>query len=119
MSYPRRLVQTATLTSVSMTGAPNAQGNPTPVESSATWPCLLTQPVGKRGSDTTELTGDRDAVITTFVLFLPAAVVVTPRDKATIAGDVRTFQVIGDPVVVMGRRSPHHIEVRLRVIDGG
>ena len=59
---------------------------------------------------------NRDTRVTSFLMFVPAATVIT--GLSTIAWDGRSFRIQGEPWVVDGRNAPHHIEVRLEEILG-
>lgn len=59
---------------------------------------------------------NRDTRVTSFLMFVPAATVIT--GLSTVAWNGRAFRVQGEPWVVDGRNAPHHIEARLEEILG-
>jgi hypothetical protein len=59
---------------------------------------------------------NRDTRVTSFLMFVPAATVIS--GLSTIVWDGRSFRVQGEPWVVDGRNAPHHIEARLEEILG-
>lgn len=67
-------------------------------------------------TDATEVTVDRDTVVSNLMLFLPPDRTITALCRAT-EGE-RTFEVIGEPDLLRTPRGPHHVEARLRHVAG-
>lgn len=105
MSLLGLLPQSVTLTLLTP-GTDDAFGNPTQDELTVTEPGRLEQ------IRTTEQVGGRDVTVTQTVLFLNPDSVIT--STARVAVDGRSFEVDGQPNVVYGATSPHHIEAPLR-----
>lgn len=58
----------------------------------------------------------RDSTTTVGVVFLPAGDPITYADRVQIAGV--TYEVDGVPLRPWSRRSEHHVQVRLRDVEG-
>jgi head-tail adaptor len=61
-------------------------------------------------------TGRTTAVITDSVLFLPPETDITERDRVEVDG--RTYAIDGVPVKARTPRGVHHLEVKLRAVEG-
>lgn len=109
MSLAGLLNQTVTITTVTEGTTKDAYGEPVPTTTTVT----TTGRVGQ--TQTTENIDDRLAVVSRDVLFLGPDETITPRSKVTVDGV--DYMVDGDPSVVRGASSPHHIEVPLRRIS--
>jgi putative hemolysin len=64
-----------------------------------------------------EVTADRDTQLADWVLFLPPDAVVDGYARV-VDGYGRAFEVVGPPAVQHTPRGAHHIEARLRHIEG-
>lgn len=111
MSFARLLVQTVTVLTASSTT--DRYGNT--VDS---W----TSPTSRTVSAWVDQTGSvedllgRDATTTVAVVFLPAGDPITAYDRMTVDGV--TYAVDGVPNAAYSRRGVHHIQVRLRNVEG-
>lgn len=65
---------------------------------------------------TSEDLQNRDADIGDWILILPATATVTSDCRITV--DDTTYEIVGAPYTAHTPRGPHHIEARLKVIDG-
>lgn len=63
-----------------------------------------------------EETQDRDTQIEDWLLILPANTPITGRDR--VEHDGNTFEVIGPPAIRRSPRGVHHVEARIRHIEG-
>lgn len=63
-----------------------------------------------------EVTLGRDTVISDWLLFLPADAAVDAVARVVVDGS--TFEVVGRPDLVRTPRGVHHVEVRLRLVEG-
>lgn len=63
-----------------------------------------------------EVTVGRDTVISDWLLVLPANASASSEARAVIEGS--TFEVVGRPDARTTWRGPHHLEVRLRLLEG-
>lgn len=111
MTLARHLIQTVTITHVSP-GAADRYGDTTTSTSTTTTPGRIDQLA------TDEQIAAGDFTTTVLRLFVPAGTPLAAADRVTVAGDSTVYQVAGDPNVVLGARAAHHIEARLKVIEG-
>lgn len=97
MNVARLLSQTATVTSVALTGTEDVFGDPGESVTSRAWRCWIAQ--SSRDDDTNA--GDRQDE--TFTMYLEAAATVTGSDRVTVAG--KTFEVVGPPWTAVNPRT--------------
>jgi hypothetical protein len=64
----------------------------------------------------TEVTRDRDAVTSDWVLYLPPHATVSAYDHVVARGS--RFEVLGSPDVLQTPRGAHHLAVRLQYLEG-
>jgi hypothetical protein len=60
-----------------------------------------------------EVTEGRDTLVSDWVLYLHPDVVVGGRDRV-VDQYMRTFEVVGPPIMQRSPRGPHHLQVNLR-----
>lgn len=111
MSYRDLLAQTVTVLTVDEAGE-DEFGNRVPgwPGPGVTYPARLTQVSGD------EVTIGRDAQVSEWKLYLEADAVIGGRDRV-VDGD-RVFEVVGPPLLARTPRGVHHVEARLRYIEG-
>jgi hypothetical protein len=98
----------ATITSKDAAGA-DKYGNTTyTLATAGPYKCRLEQIA------TTEMTQDRETVITRYRMFIMAGPELRAADTVQIDG--KTYEVDGDPVVRDGMHTAHHIEATLKEI---
>ena len=111
MSYRGLLTQTVTVVRRNA-GAEDRYGNATDEWAAGVeHPARLTQVAGS------EATAGRDAQISDWKLYLEADVEIDGSDRV-VDEDGRTFEVVGPPTVARTPRGVHHVEARLRHIEG-
>jgi hypothetical protein len=64
----------------------------------------------------TEVTRDRDAVVSDWVLYLPAHATVSAYDHVVARGS--RFEVVSSPDLLRTPQGPHHLAVRLQYLEG-
>lgn len=111
MSFDRLLVQTVTVLTASTStdrygNTVDSWANPT----SRTVSAWVTQ------TGSVEALLGRDVTTTVAVVFLPAGDPITAYDRMTVGGV--TYAVDGVPDAAFSRRGVHHIQVRLRDVEG-
>lgn len=67
-------------------------------------------------TESTEVTVDRNTVVSNWLLFLPVSASIDARARVT--DGTTTWEVAGQPAVIRTPRGPHHIECRLVSIEG-
>lgn len=60
---------------------------------------------------------DRETRVTEYTVFLEPDVTISAKDRVILAGGTQC-EVIGDPDVVADGIGPHHIEARIRSVEG-
>lgn len=63
-----------------------------------------------------EVTLQRDTVVSDWLLFLHPDVSINPLDR--VEADGRVFEVVGAPAPAQAPWGVHHLEVRLRYLEG-
>jgi hypothetical protein len=63
-----------------------------------------------------ENTTGRDSQEWEWIMLCPASVELTGRDRVIYGGT--TFEVVGPPAIRRTPRGPHHMEARLRYVEG-
>lgn len=82
-----------------------------------TWGTVATTPAWVEQSEATEVREGRDAVVTDWLIFLPADIDINAHDRV-VYGDL-ILEAIGTPAERFTRRGLHHIEARARLVEGG
>jgi hypothetical protein len=93
----------------------DGHGNPQPNWASAgraTYKAWLEQ------TSAVEVTEGRDTVISDWLLVLPASAVINAYDRVEVGPGPTIYEVVGSPFVAPTPRGPHHIEARLRLLEG-
>lgn len=111
MSFDRLLVQSVTVLTASSTT--DRYGN-TVVDWTNAASRTVNGWVAQTGS-VEELLG-RDATTTVAVVFLPAGDPITAKDRVVLDGV--TYEVDGVPNPANSRRGVHHLQVRLKNVEG-
>lgn len=110
MSFASMLVRTATVTTHTQTGTPDAHGNPAWVDGTPTdYPAWLEQ-TGEQ-----EILVERNTQISDHRLFLGADAVID--GNSTVVVDGQAFTVVGPPKLRWTPAGAHHWEVDLKSID--
>lgn len=109
MSIDRMLTRTALVYRRDIAGA-DGYGNPARVEAAAVaYPAWLSQ------TEATEVTDGREAVVSDWILYLPAGAEIDHDDRVEVDGV--SFEVAGLPLVALSPgRGAHHVEARLRAV---
>lgn len=112
MSYRDLLAQTVTVHAFEE-GAEDRYGNTGDgwADPGVAYPARLTQVSGS------EVTIGRDAQVSEWKLYLEADVELGGRDRV-VDEDGRTFEVVGPPLLARTPRGVHHVEARLRYVEG-
>lgn len=63
-----------------------------------------------------EVLTDRDAQVSEWIYFVPAGTDITALDRVRLAEG--TFEVMGPPNRASTPRREHHVEVKLRLVEG-
>lgn len=107
MSVRRLLTQTVTVRRPDQTT--DAEGNVT-----STW-AATTHNGRVEPASTFEVADDRVVTTSEWRLFLPPDVDVSSDDQ--VDADGQRFDVVGRAAVMRTPRGPHHVEVRLRIVE--
>lgn len=109
--FSRLLTRTATVVPVNAGPALDEYGNLVEVAGAGVnYPAWLEQTAGD------ERTEDRDTQLADWLLVLPVGAVIDGNDRVQVEG--KTFEVVGPPARVHTPRGEHHVEARLRSVDG-
>jgi hypothetical protein len=79
-------------------------------------PTRVTEPARLEQTAATEVTVDRDTLVSDWLLFSAADSAIEGHKRVEARGS--TFEVVGKPALFYDRSSPHHYETRLRLIEG-
>ena len=110
MSFARMLTQTATITDTPK-GTADDEGNWVPgAAETSTQPCRLQDGVSE------EVFVGADRIIADALLFLGPNAAITGRSEVTV--DAKRYQVVGRPAEMRTPLGIHHLEVKLRRVDG-
>ena len=106
----RHLLTQAVVVQTRVEGAENDFGNPTVTWTDTEYLGRLEQSTGREHNDS------RAAQVGEWLLFLLADAVIDGNSR--VVADGLTFEVIGPPAVQRTTRGEHHIEARLRHVEG-
>lgn len=112
MSLARLMVHDVTIVRATYTTDP--RGDPEPEWGTGATRRTVKGWVSQRG--TTEVAVNREALLSSWVAYLPAGTDVTGRDRLEWRGT--TFLIAGVPNHADTPRGPHHVEVPLTVVEG-